>query len=102
MQSVTISFMMWVVPFDLWRIRKTIRQQESRGLHLTEVVPPSLFHQRLSLRFAERDTVSPTNVRFVFGWRLAKFEGYKILSTVKNDAAGIPFGYYYFFEQHMA
>jgi len=102
MRAVTISFIMWAVPFDLWRIRKTIKRQESQGLHLAEVVPPSLFHQRLALRFAGQNAALPTEVRFVFGWRRVKFEGYKVLSTVMNDAVGIPVGYYYFLEQQMA
>ena len=101
MKPVEISFILWFMPFDLRRIRKTIRQQESQGRQLADVVSPSLLHQKLTLRFAERDAPPPTEVRYAHGPRRTNIEGFKILATVVDDYLWIPFGYYYFLERDM-
>jgi len=66
--QVTVRFILWFEPFDLWRIRRTIKKYEATGYELAQVTPPGFpGPQRLSMCFTRSPQVSPTQVSLYWG-----------------------------------
>jgi hypothetical protein len=101
MNNRQISFLLWFEPFDLWRIRRSIRKMAGEGFELDFVTPPSFKKQRITLLFAQKADPEYVEVKFLFGSRKADIENYTILWTVVSDYLWIPFGCFYFLKRKL-
>lgn len=101
MNKKEISFILWFEPFDLWRIRRVIRNMEDKGFELDIVIPPSLKQQRIKLIFVQKENPECVEVKFLLGSRKVEIENYIILWMVVSDYLWIPIGYYYFLKREI-
>jgi len=100
----SVSFLLWVVPFDLWRCNRVIRRMENEGFQLEHITPPSFpGPQRLTMEFSRANDVKRSKVRYHIG-RLRPnghpgLAGWKVIGVAVDDVLWIPFGHFYFLRE---